>query len=439
MFETAPVTVPLFPAGYHFQDKNAPLLPNPHAWTNATAMLYVEQPAGVGFSYGPEPKDEDDVSRDFYNFLLNFYDTFEDLLPKKLFLFGESYAGIYVPSIAHRIYHENIKNKEIKVNLAGIALGNGWIDPVIQGPAVIDYAWWHGMIDSTSRDAFHEIWKDCLQDNIGEYSGKFHEFNVPDECGMQSAVSEVAGVGLFFDKKPNEYDVTTWDRYPSLYDHDANIPQFYNNPLVKEVLHAPPDTEWSCCVKGGGRRHRSLRQLLMLENDKPKSVLPYISELLDEANITVLIYNGDRDLSVNAPGTELALNAMNWSGHNEWKNANRGLWVTNNNPSGYSKGYKGLQFVVVYNSGHMVPTNQPEAALDMVTRVIESKTFLDMELPRIPAKTRETTLGEEIMSLHSNHHWRALLFMVAISFLLGFIFSSKWNQYKGYEILRSAE
>jgi carboxypeptidase C (cathepsin A) len=81
MFEHSPVTVPLNPAGWCCEKQDEPLVYNRYAWTNATVMLYVEQPIGVGFSEAtndtPEPLSEDDVAADFDAFLQNFYKVFD--------------------------------------------------------------------------------------------------------------------------------------------------------------------------------------------------------------------------------------------------------------------------------------------------------------------------------------------------------------------------
>ena len=118
----------------------------------------------------------------------------------------------------------------------------------------------------------------------------------------------------------------------------------------------------------------------MLQHDTPESTLPYIAELL-EAGIRVIAYNGDRDLSTCAQGTELLLNRMNWTGHEDWFTAPRGLWTVGTEPAGYAKSLKGLDFVVVYNSGHLVPYNQPAHALDLITRFLRGDSFLDHALP----------------------------------------------------------
>ena len=53
---------------------------------------------------------------------------------------------MYVPGMAHYIYKKNKEKANSKINLHGIALGNGWADVVDQGRMVIDYAWWQVLV-----------------------------------------------------------------------------------------------------------------------------------------------------------------------------------------------------------------------------------------------------------------------------------------------------
>jgi carboxypeptidase C (cathepsin A) len=217
LFENCPVTIPLHPAGFFGTDQDPAILqPNPYAWTNATRMMYVEQPHGTGFSTGPFPTDEDDLSRYFYHFLQNFYSIFgDDLRSKDLYFFGESYAGMYVPSIAHYIHQRNKERIDPHINLSGIGLGNGWMDARVQGPAVIDYAYWHGIIDSNTAKSMHNEWDNCQEGKAVEFGGdqytEFHEFTTPDECGIMGAIIEAAGAHQVPWGLPNAYDISTWD------------------------------------------------------------------------------------------------------------------------------------------------------------------------------------------------------------------------------------
>ncbi len=45
---------------------------------------------------------------------------------------GESYAGKYVPAIAHKIWLANQQQPKVKINLAGVAIGDGLSDPYTQ-------------------------------------------------------------------------------------------------------------------------------------------------------------------------------------------------------------------------------------------------------------------------------------------------------------------
>ena len=411
-FEMGPIAVPLRPAGSMGSEKLAPMVENKYAWTKASAIMYLEQPAGVGFSTGLEPKNEDDLSSDFVSFFQNFLDIFTDYRDKRLYIVGESYAGYYVPSMAHKVHQMNKINKDSArhINLGGIGIGNGWVDSKVQGEAVIDYAYWHGMIDGTTKEALHEQFQVCLDGGIPQPSPPFHVFNVPDECGTMGAVLFAAGAGALkgpWRGGPNTYDVTTWDSYPVLLGRNGTIDNFFNNPEIRRAIHAPADfAAWEQCIPGAGRRRLGIDvdergktteddtatfhptdRMLLLEDDRPLSVMPWISELLDDAGIDVLVYNGDRDMSCCVQGSEKLLNEMTWSGQSKWLNPNvnkRGLWIVDGEVAGYGKGYKNLQFVVVYNSGHLVPYNVPRPALDLITRFLGGKSFVDADLPIFP-------------------------------------------------------
>ena len=123
MMEHSPVTQPLKPAGYCCIKGNPGLEQNVHTWTRATTMLYIEHPWGTGFSYGlPEPKTEYEASGDLYAFLQNFYIVFPYLHKHKLYVFGESYAGMFIPSIVRYFHHANLKKKNPFINIAGGAM-----------------------------------------------------------------------------------------------------------------------------------------------------------------------------------------------------------------------------------------------------------------------------------------------------------------------------
>jgi carboxypeptidase C (cathepsin A) len=159
MMENSPVTQPLHPAGFCCLKPTPELSYNEHAWTRATTMLYVEHPVGTGFSYGhPYPEDEMEASSDLHAFLLNFFDVFDHLKSYNFYVMGESYAGMFVPSITRYIHMQNlVRPAHDLIRIKGAAIGNGWMDAKIQGKAVIDYSWYHGLI--VSEITWYQWWR----------------------------------------------------------------------------------------------------------------------------------------------------------------------------------------------------------------------------------------------------------------------------------------
>jgi cathepsin A (carboxypeptidase C) len=66
-------------------------------------MLYIESPAGVGFSVNNNTNlttNDTIQSEDAIAALLDWYSKYEEYKPNKLFVSGESYGGIYVPYLS---------------------------------------------------------------------------------------------------------------------------------------------------------------------------------------------------------------------------------------------------------------------------------------------------------------------------------------------------
>lgn len=153
MMEHSPVTQPLRPAGFCCLKPTPDLQYNENTWTKATTMLYVEHPWGTGFSYGlPEPQTEFEASGDLYAFFQNFFFVFDHLADYQFFVFGESYAGMFVPSILRYFHHQNkaLEEKKTtpnrssgsnlpqKINLAGGAIVSSTRDRYFPGAYLFD-------------------------------------------------------------------------------------------------------------------------------------------------------------------------------------------------------------------------------------------------------------------------------------------------------------
>jgi cathepsin A (carboxypeptidase C) len=80
---------------------------NPYSWNRETNVLYIEQPAGVGFSYCTDTEsctfDDHSAGKDNLDTILAWYEKYPEYKENELYLSGESYGGIYVPYMAYYI------------------------------------------------------------------------------------------------------------------------------------------------------------------------------------------------------------------------------------------------------------------------------------------------------------------------------------------------
>lgn len=80
---------------------------NPWSWHHISNVVWVEQPIGTGFSTGTvTAQNEDDVAHQFMGFWRHFIDTF-GMQGYKVYVTGESYAGLYCPYIASNMLDAN--------------------------------------------------------------------------------------------------------------------------------------------------------------------------------------------------------------------------------------------------------------------------------------------------------------------------------------------
>ncbi len=92
-----------------FNDAFGSLVVNPESWNMRAHTVYIESPAQVGFSFMDIKEGEkyptwndDKVANLNLAAVLDFFKVYPELQTRPTFLAGESYAGIYVPTLAHK-------------------------------------------------------------------------------------------------------------------------------------------------------------------------------------------------------------------------------------------------------------------------------------------------------------------------------------------------
>lgn len=98
---------------------------NPYSWSKITNMLFVEAPPSVGYSFCHNKDCRwNDTTQAVANYamLSKFFEEFPEYKKNDFYITGESYGGMYVPTLVEQIHHHGNQ-----VNLKGFAVGNGII------------------------------------------------------------------------------------------------------------------------------------------------------------------------------------------------------------------------------------------------------------------------------------------------------------------------
>ncbi|KAH8804585.1 Alpha/Beta hydrolase protein [Xylogone sp. PMI_703] len=368
---------------------------NPYGWNKDTALLFVDQPAGVGFSYvdegEPLPGDSFTAAADMYTFLQMFM---HQVLPQHkngpLALTGESYGGHYLPALAAEIVSQNtLHPKRPQVPIKSIAIGNGYVSPL---DTVYGY---YETLCSTQpgvkEPVFNETRCDILATNLPRCIEVIQScYNYPDPA-MCSAAWSVCwdGVVGWYDGESykggrNRFDITApCDDDIFCYSTTPLIQDYLNLDTSFEALHVPP------VIKKYKVASEATAASFALTNDHGISLVPQLQYILAN-QIDVLIYQGNLDLACNTAGAKKWTASMPWKGQAPFTSQDLKPWKSvvggNEKVAGKFKEVnirmvdgdeKTTRFalVTIDGSGHMVPQDQPEVALDMLTRWLAGKKF----------------------------------------------------------------
>ena len=158
---------------------------NPWAWTRQANVFVLESPAGVGYSYCEAQKkggacsntDNSTAATSLAALERFFFEKFPKLAENDFYVAGESYAGVYVPTLARAILERNERelletasvsssrdgkneNPVKLIPLAGVAVGDPCTDNAFQRDSM-DALWYsnkHGLVDS---EDFKTLWNEC--------------------------------------------------------------------------------------------------------------------------------------------------------------------------------------------------------------------------------------------------------------------------------------
>ena len=360
---------------------------NEYAWNKEANVLYIEQPAGVGYSYCEGTKDctfdDEQSGKDNLAAVLAWFEKYPEYKGNDLYISGESYGGIYVPYLSWNIVKHNEDNAEddsvFKPNIQGFAVGNGvtnWTYDTTS--AYVEMAYWHSLISTDLHDRIQAA--NC------DFSGPYGR-NISEECGnlldefstltADINVYDIYGTCWGLGPTPQLYESGSHKRYITQNEYTPWLQRevakdFQGHPILKEL---PP------CTWGSGlldwMNLSDTRQALHIPDNvqawdlcqsaswwnyviQPKGSQWIYEELMGK--IRMLHFSGDVDGAVATLGTQNWIASTNWKTTKDWS-----PYFVDAQVAGYTQEYEdGFTFGTVHGAGHMAPQFKPPQTYHLV-------------------------------------------------------------------------
>ena len=357
-------------------------------------VLYIDQPIGVGFSYGTDPVTSTVTAAPFvWKLIQAFYAQFPQYENRDFGIFTESYGGHYGPEVWLSTYqtirpesenHGSANSQPTKqfasyietqnaaitagtvkgepIKLVALGVNNGWFDAALQEPEYINYALnntYKPLITaSQASDLTNAFTKDCgpaLQ--RCQSSGSNSDCQTSDQtCAneIENPLTQSRANGGLAAFDFDVYDV----RAPSA---DPNPPSTYSTylqqPSVVKAIGAK--STYQECPDAVYNKFSST-------GDNSRSFLPQLSSVI-AAGVQTVVWAGDADFICNWLGSQAVANAVDFVGADSFRAQPLQPYNVGGKPAGEFKTAAGgsFSFLRVFGAGHEVPFYTPQLALQV--------------------------------------------------------------------------
>jgi len=396
------------------------LVPNPYAWSTVANMLYLEAPAGVGFSYSADKADyrtgDAQTAVDNLAALHAFFGAFPELKRNEFYVSGESYGGVYVPTLSLAIS----KDATADWNMQGFLVGNGVFEGNITSNSHVPFTYGHGLISTklygalgaacgadfsgssaacqrlkaemynlTSGLNMYDVYRDCYShEEAANLEGsadveRFHahphtlrrlvELRRPPHpavaAHMRRAAAAAGMVASASAATSTRMSVDAAAAAPAPASSlGENVPcidssggtTYLARADVKQALHVTESPlAWTICS-----------DVLDYRDDGAyPSLLAVYRQMIP--GYRVLVYNGDTDPGCNYLGDEACTAALGQAETEAWR-----PWLfgdaEGSQVGGFVTSYANdVTFLTVKGSGHMVPQFKPQPAVTFFERFLK--------------------------------------------------------------------
>lgn len=317
-------------------------------WNEKAHMLFLDQPVGTGYAFTKDGRymtsDKEAASQVLFA-LVEFYNKHPKLLQNPLFIAGESYGGHWVPSVAQAILNNNANKSKTAIHLRGIMVGDPLIDAYVQVKAYPDYALQTDLIPLNRYNMIKKMADACVDlIDAGNYTAATNAWN--------KVQYEIVDESM---RQP--YDI----QFSSLNGDDPDmdmVQAFLNSTVVKAEIGIPGDVQYEMC---------SSDAYYAMLDAFTRSVSPAYAAIAKNPLVKTLVYCGNMDPAVPCPALQQVLNQT----YPAYWQANATNVIFDDQVVAWSQKTDNMWYFNYFDAGHMVPENQPEAALNMTYAFIK--------------------------------------------------------------------
>jgi len=375
-------------------------------WTRFANVLFLEQPAFVGFSYSNTSSDintgDDKAAADNYQFLQTFISQeWPEYNGRDLWFTGESYGGVYVPMLTYKVLSTpgSLFNQ-----FKGFMIGN----PVFscQGGFIgttgaydvenFNLLYWHGFISYSN----YANWTThgCNDPKVVSEPPCQYILNLAfDQVGqiVQQLKRDVSQTNTWPSLDPDDIfqnfctgnGSLEFSNYPDPQDgtcHPSGVAlqNYLNRPVVQAALGITIKTVWQEC---NGKINYDINGNSMNPN--------YEFFFKAKPTVKILVYSGDVDiLTVPFAYTQPCISQLSGKITSPWQ-----PWFVHGATAGYVEVYDKYTYATLKGAGHEAPQYQPLNSFEMIRRYLMNGNLNEETTRSIPFRGRGYTKQGDIL------------------------------------------
>ncbi|PWZ45815.1 Serine carboxypeptidase 1 [Zea mays] len=319
---------------------------NPYSWSKVSSVIYLDSPSGVGLSYSKNVSDYETgdlkTAADSHTFLLKWFQLYPEFQKNPFYIAGESYAGVYIPTLANQVVQGIHKGDNPVINFKGYMVGNGVCDVTFDGNALVPFAHGMGLI---SDDIYEQTNTAC--------QGNYWNYSYSEKCAdaVSNVDTVISGLNIYNILEPC-YHGTNTKEVISRRSNNNRMPQSFKDlGVTSRPLPVSAIGPWILCT-----------DQLLFHHDAGSMIIYHKN--LTSQGYRAIIYSGDHDMCVPYTGSLAWTTSLRYGVIDSWR-----PWFVNGQVSGYTQGYEnGLTFATIKGSGHAVPEYKPQEALAFYSR-----------------------------------------------------------------------